>query len=60
MYDFLAYLTLYIFLGLLLWLRFPQQLGRTMPRDAKTHRYTPKFSTFLAVTLLWPLALLHS
>lgn len=57
--SFYLYLLIYLVIGMMLWEVAPQTMSRFMPRDQRTHKYTWRFSTFLATTLFWPLALLQ-
>ena len=58
-YIWLSYFFLYIAVGLLLWMVVPQIMGKLMPRDPKTFEYRPRPSTYLIITILWPLAIFH-
>lgn len=49
----------YFVVGMLLWEFAPQTMNRFMPRDHRTHKLKHQFSTFIAITIFWPLALLQ-
>lgn len=53
------YILGYIVAGVAMWDLAPQAMTRYMPRNPRTHKYSPKFSSYLAITLFWPLALLQ-
>jgi hypothetical protein len=53
------YILGYLVAGIAMWDLAPQAMTRHMPRHPRTHKYTPKVSSFVAITIFWPLALIQ-